>query len=241
MHAMLIFYILTLSSCVHCQGFTPSTKRGLVYVPSTKHSTDDRFWDSSTSDLTWYYNYGSSPSNSFLDNPGKLQFVPMIFGASDSSTDTPFLDDVQSQIKKGAKVPFVLSFNEPDGQSDGGSDVSSDLAAKTWIREVEPLKRLGVKLGAPAVTGAPSGFNWLRNFFTACDGKCSADFIPIHWYGNFDGLSSHIGQVRAAYPNMTIWVTEYANNNVSLEESQSFFNISAQYFDRLEYDLILLL
>ena len=100
---------------------------------------------------------------------------------------------------------------------------------------MEPLRKLGVKLGAPAVTGASSGFTWLRNFFSECEGKCSADLIPVHWYGSFEGLASHIGQVREAYPNMTIWVTEYAYNNVSLEESQKFFNSSAQYFDRIEY------
>lgn len=233
MHCSYVINILAILSFTHSQGITTSSKRGLVYVPSVKHPSDDRFWDSSTSDLTWYYNYGSTPSSSF-QNSDKLQFVPMLFGANDSSSDTTFLDDVQSQIKQGAKIPYVLGFNEPDGQGNGGSDVSADLAATTWIREIEPLKKLGVKLGAPAVTGATTGFTWLQNFFTACNGKCSPDFIPIHWYGNFEGLASHIGQVRGAYPNMTIWVTEYTDNDVSLVESQSFYNSSSQYFDRIE-------
>lgn len=233
MHCSYIVNILAILSLAHGQGVTSSSKRGLVYVPSTKNPSDDRFWDSSTSDLTWYYNYGSTPSPSF-QNSNKLQFVPMLFGANDSSSDTTFLDDVQSQIKQGAKIPYILSFNEPDGQGNGGSDISADLAAKTWIREIEPLKELGVKLGAPAVTGATTGFTWLQNFFTACKGKCSVDFIPIHWYGNFEGLASHIGQIRGTYPNMTIWVTEYADNDVSLAETQSFYNSSSQYFDRIE-------
>jgi hypothetical protein len=33
--------------------------------------------------------------------------------------------------------------------------------------------------------------------------------------------------------NKSIWVTEYAYNNQSLANTQSFFNTSAQYFDRL--------
>lgn len=234
MYGFCIFNFLAILSIAQCQGVTTSSKRGLVYVPSSKHPEDDRFWDSPTSDLTWYYNYASTPSPSFA-NSNKLQFVPMLFGANDSSTGTAFLDDVQSQIKGGAKIPYVLAFNEPDGQGNGGSNVPADLAAETWIREIEPLKKLGVKLGAPAVTGATTGFAWLQNFFTACKGKCSADFIPVHWYGNFEGLASHIGQVRGTYPNMTIWVTEFADNDVSLTETESFYNSSSQYFDRIEY------
>lgn len=160
----------------------------------------------------------------------------MLFGASDSdsSTATPFLDDVRSQIKGGADIKYVLAFNEPDGQDNGGSNVPADLAAQTWIRQIEPLRQQGVKVGAPAVTGAPTGFAWLKNFFKECKGKCNPDFIPVHWYGNFAGLASHIGEIRGTYPNVTIWVTEYANNDVSLSESQGFYNMSAEYFDRIE-------
>ena len=213
---------------------TSSSKRGLVYVPNAKTPEDNTIWDSSSSDLTWYYNYQVSPSPAFANNPN-FEFVPMLWGAPTDLTDMIFLNTVQEQMKKGTNISHVLAFNEPDGQSStGGSAIPAVLAAKTWIREIEPLKKLGVKLGAPAVTGAPNGFNWLQNFFAACDGGCSADFIPVHWYGNFEGLASHIGQVRGTYPNMTVWVTEYANPGVSLAESQSFYNTSAEYFDRIE-------
>ncbi|MCJ1413811.1 hypothetical protein MMC32_000136 [Xylographa parallela] len=214
---------------------TTSPKRGLVYVPNANYPQDNNIWDSSSSDLTWYYNYGPEPSPNF-SNATNFQFVPMLFSAPNDTTDTSFLTSVQSQISAGANVSYILTFNEPDGTSaTGGSDVPSDLAAETWIREVEPLKSQGVKLGAPAVTGAQTGFTWLQQFFTACAGNCSADFIPIHWYGDFGGLASHIGQVRAAYPNMSIWITEYADPGANLTDSQSFFNESSQYFDRIDY------
>ncbi|MCJ1317388.1 hypothetical protein MMC15_002711 [Xylographa vitiligo] len=214
---------------------TTSPKRGLVYVPNANYPQDNNIWDSSGSDLTWYYNYGPEPSPNF-SNATNFQFVPMLFGAPNDTTDTSFLTSVQSQISAGANVSYILTFNEPDGTSaTGGSDVPSELAAETWIREVEPLKSQGVKLGAPAVTGAQTGFTWLQQFFTACAGNCSADFIPIHWYGDFGGLASHIGQVRAAYPNMSIWITEYADPGANLTDSQSFFNESSQYFDRIDY------
>jgi len=214
---------------------TTSPKRGLVYVPNANYPQDNNIWDSPISDLTWYYNYGPEPSPNF-SNASNFQFVPMLFGAPNDTTDASFLTSVQSQISAGANISYVLTFNEPDGTSaTGGSDVPSELAAETWIREVEPLKSQGVKLGAPAVTGAQTGFTWLQQFFTACAGNCSADFIPIHWYGDFGGLASHIGQVRAAYPNMSIWITEYADPGANLTDSQSFFNESSQYFDRIDY------
>jgi hypothetical protein len=159
---------------------TTSSKRGLVFVPSSKHPTDANIWAQAGSDLTWYYNYGASPSNAFTSS--NLQFVPMLWGATDGDTSTTFLDTVSSLVSSGTNISYVLSFNEPDGTaSTGGSAIPADLAASTWIREIEPLKKLGIKLGAPAVTGAPSGFAWLQNFFTQCDGKCTPDFIPVHW------------------------------------------------------------
>ena len=223
--------LLTLVSTTSAQ--TKSSKRGLVYVQSEKHPLDDRFWDSPTSDLTWYYNYGSQPSAAFTNN-SDFQFVPMLWGAPPSSSDTTFLDDVTSLIKSGTNISYVLTFNEPDGVDNGGSGVDAQTAAETWIREVEPLKKMGVKLGAPAVTGAPTGFNWLQNFFTHCAGNCSADFIPVHWYGNFEGLASHVGQVRSTYKNMTMWLTEYALDHASLEDSQTFYNQSSNFLDGLE-------
>lgn len=231
MHTLPIVALLTLISTVSAQS--KSSKRGLVYVPSQDYPLDDRLWDSETSDLTWYYNYQSQPSAAFTNN-SNFEFVPMLWGLPASDSDTTFLDDVTNLIKSGTNITYVLAFNEPDGVANGGSGIDAQTAAETWIRLIEPLKKLGVKLGAPGVTGAPTGHNWLRNFFTHCAGKCSADFIPVHWYGNFEGLASHVGQVNATYQNMTMWVTEYALNHASLEESQAFYNMSSQFFDRLE-------
>lgn len=232
MWSIVVLSALALFPIIHCQVHT-SPKRGLVYVPSKKYPSDDQIWVSSSSDLTWYYNYVATPSPAYATS-SKLQFVPMLWGAQSNNS---FLDAVQQQISDGANISHVLTFNEPDGSTGGGSNIPAALAAEIWIREVEPLKQKGVKLGAPAVTGAPSGFTWLQNFFTACNGNCSADFIPVHWYGDFVGLASHVGQVRVTYPNMTVWVTEYADPGASMADTQSFYNQSSQFFDRIEYVL----
>ena len=230
---MLLFESVFVLSAIPWVLSTASSKRGLVYVSSADNSHDDGIWTESGSDLTWYYTYNSKPASALASS--NLQFVPMLWGAPSSPSDTTFLDDVRSQIKGGTNISYALSFNEPDGtQATGGSNVPADLAASTWIREMEPLKADGIKLGAPAVTGAPGGFTWLENFFNACNGGCNPDFIPVHWYGNFEGLAGHLGQVHSTYPNLTIWITEYALAHENLHETQSFFNTSAEYFDRLE-------
>lgn len=176
---------------------TRSAKRGLVFVPSTKHPSDNQIWVDNNSDLTWYYNYGPTASAAYSNlTQAEFEFVPMLWSPS-----TTFLSSVQSMIKAGTNISHVLTYNEPDGTaSTGGSNINPTVAATNWISQVQPLKKLGVKLGAPAVTGSPGGFTWLEDFFNACASQgtnCTADFIPIHWYGNFAGLASHIGQVRA--------------------------------------------
>lgn len=176
-------------------NFTTSSKRGLVFVPNADTPQDNSIWTQSGSDLTWYYNYSPTPSPAMA---GKgLEFVPMLFSAPSSTSDTSFLDGVKTLLSSGTKINYVLSYNEPDGTyNTGGSNIKPDVAAAAWIKVLEPLKKLGVKLGAPAVTGAQGGFTWLEDFFKACNGGCNPDFIPIHWYGNFEGLASHMGQVR---------------------------------------------
>lgn len=211
-----------------------TTKRGLIDIPSAKHLDDEKIWIQPGSDLTWYYNYGPTPS---LQLGTRLEFVPMLWGApSGGVQDTSFLDSITKQITSGSSIKYVLGFNEPDGPSThGGSDIDPVLAAQYYIANIEPLKLHNVTLGGPACTGSPSGLTWLHSFFEACAGSCTVDFIPVHWYGNFDGLTSHLGQVRTTYPNASIWVTEYALNNANLADTQSFYNQSADYLDELSY------
>ncbi|KAH0536148.1 hypothetical protein FGG08_006952 [Glutinoglossum americanum] len=183
---------------------TSSPKRGLIHIPSPAHPADDAIWLSPPTDLTWYYNYAAAPSPALP----ALHFVPQLWGAPSSDSDTAFLDAVRALLAAGTNVSHVLAFNEPDGAAgSGGSDVDPARAARAWNREIAPLRELGVRLGAPAVTGAPAGMAWLRAFFEACG--CEADFVPVHWYGSFEGLASRVGEVRAAWPRAEIWVTDY--------------------------------
>ncbi|PVH86578.1 glycoside hydrolase family 128 protein [Cadophora sp. DSE1049] len=215
--------------------YRTSSKRGLVFVPSksTKLQYDNQVWVENGSDLTWYYNYQAEPSPAYANRTQEeFEFVPMLW-----STDANFYSTVKGLIDGGRNITHVLGYNEPDGESStGGSSIDPAAAATNWISQIEPLRKLGVKVGAPAVTGSPRGFVWLEDFFNACADQgtnCTIDFIPIHWYGDFGGLASHMGQVNGTYPNVTQWITEYALNDQPLEATQGFFNMSAEYFDRL--------
>ena len=130
----------------------------------------------------------------------------MLWGNNDNS----FLAEIQLQMRGGRNITHVLTFNEPDGTvATGGSAIPPSQAASIWIREVEPLRKMGIKTGAPAVTGSQGGFTWLQEFFDACASQgtnCTADFIPVHWYGNFEGLASHIGQVVGTYVTLFICI-----------------------------------
>jgi len=213
-----------------------SPKRGLVYVQG-KNPSDDNIWiRAAGSNLTWYYNYGEMPTPALRSS--RLHYVPMLWGPSSSRTGSSFADVVKSLINQGNNITHVLGFNEPDeARKNGGSDMTTDAAAAMWIREIEPLKTLGIKLGAPAVTGSPRGLDWFADFLKKCKGGCTFDFLPIHWYGNFEGLASYVGQVKVAYPNTTFWVTEFGYPKEDLSVTQKFFNDSTELFDSSEYVL----
>ncbi|KAF4552470.1 Glycosyl hydrolase catalytic core domain-containing protein 4 [Elsinoe fawcettii] len=217
-----------------------SAKRGIVYV-TPEVVTDNNFWTDKSNDLTWYYNYATAPTGAFAGS--NMQFIPMQWGmpAQNPDVDRSFYNSVK-QLQKTQNVTWVLGFNEPDGCDNGGSCVDAKQAAIAWVKQFEPMRKdLGVKLGGPGCTGAASGWTWLQAFHTACaelknnNTGCEMDFLPIHWYGNFDGLASHLGRVNSTYSNVSeIWVTEFAYANEDLQTTQQFYNLSIDYFDRLD-------
>ncbi|KAK4161338.1 alkali-sensitive linkage protein 1 [Cladorrhinum sp. PSN259] len=234
-----------LPSCASA-GPLSSPKRGLVFTPNATTRADDNIWFQKPTSLTWYYNYKADPEDVYAKIPqSELEFVPMLWGAPPSTSDTSFLTNIKKQIKNGRNITNILTFNEPDApHSWGGSNLDVITAAEVWVNNIEPLKEMGLRVGLPACTGAPTGITWLQNFVKACNDRlsqggparnCSYDFVPLHWYGNFEGLASHMGQYNAEFPNKTIWITEYNYAKQNLADTQSFYNMSAEYFDRLPY------
>jgi hypothetical protein len=156
----------------------------------------------------------------------------MLWGASHTDTGTPFYDSVKAQLDSGANISYVLGFNEPDATyAHGGSNLDVHLAASRWKADIEPLKKLGIKVGAPGVTGGESGWNWIENWLEACDSGCNPDVIPVHWYGNFEGMMRHIGRITMKWPDKEVWVTEFGYPHRSLEDSKWFWEQSARSLD----------
>ena len=221
----LLFFLSRISQC------TTSPKRGLVYVPNKKYPSEDSIWDAPGTDLTWYYNYQSTSTSEY--DKSNMQFVPMLWGQPSSSGS--FYNDVKGMIDKGMNITYVLGFNEPDGtSSSGGSNIQPDTAAAIWLREIEPLKNLGIKLGSPATQGGSSGTDWLASFFYNCQ-NCTIDFVTVHWYGDFEGMASHCGELYANFGKRPLWVTEFALANTDLQDTQSFYNQSVNWLDNLTY------
>ncbi|KAK1749771.1 alkali-sensitive linkage protein 1 [Echria macrotheca] len=226
-------------------GPLASPKRGLAFTPNTSFPQDNTIWTTKPSDLTWYYNYQPNPSSDFESVPqSEFEFVPMLWGTPSSPSDTTFLETVK-KLKNKINITNVLSFNEPDGPFKyGGSNMDPDVAAEVWVRNLEPLRAMGIRVGLPACTGAPSGLAWLKLFLNSCSKvlsnggptrNCTFDFVTLHWYGGFEGLASHMGEYSATFPNKTMWITEYNLDHQDLMSTQSFYNTSAEYFDRLDF------
>ncbi|KAK4446066.1 alkali-sensitive linkage protein 1 [Podospora aff. communis PSN243] len=244
--AALLFSVL-LPGLAAAAGPATSPKRGLVYVPDPQFPGDDHIWTRQRGALTWYYNYQPNPSAVYADIPqSDFEFVPMLWGAPEDPDDTTFLDQMKALVRdRKVNITNVLSFNEPDGPHHyGGSNLDPEHAAKVWVKNIEPLREMGIRVGLPACTGAPDGLVWLETFLDICskivsDGgakkNCTYDFITIHWYGTFEALASHMGRYSAAFPNKTMWITEYNLAHEDLASTQAFYNISAEYFDRLDY------
>lgn len=213
-----------------------STKRGLVDITTLSTAGEDNaLLVTSSSDISWYYNYGSEATSSSVSSTS-LEYVPMLWGSNGYST---FLSNVTTQLAKGANITSVIAFNEPDGCTGGGACMSATEAATIWKSQIEPLKAShGLKLGSPATTGSQQGIEWMEAWFTACDGGCNPDFLTAHYYGDFAGLASWLGQLNSTYKsNITggIWVTEWADADLELNATQSFYNTSTEYMDKLEY------
>ncbi|PHH62332.1 hypothetical protein CDD81_7252 [Ophiocordyceps australis] len=223
-----------------------SSKRGLCFTPDKTTPKDNAIWIKPGSSIKWYYNYGSIPSPAYSHlSQDDVEYVPMMWGIGPDAKSTQFLDQIKALVHGGTNISHVLGFNEPDVGSDvGGSQIQPRDAAEAWVANFEPLAQMGIKLGLPACSGGWGGMAWLHQFLGNCSERlstpqqrrnCTWDFLPVHWYDNFAGLASHIGQRRGVWPEAEIWVTEYAYAHQDLETTQAFYNQSIDYFEKLDY------
>ncbi|KAI0157318.1 glycoside hydrolase family 128 protein [Xylariaceae sp. FL1272] len=215
-----------------------SVKRGLVHIPNSQWPEDNAIWYREGSSITWYYNYGQSPSPQFDGiSQDQLEFVPQKWGQSSDPTDTSFSNYVEQLIAEGRGIKNVLAYNEPEyGFDSGGAQLDPATAAKGWIADFVPLQEKGVRVGLPAVNGDDFGLNWLSQFMQRCSEQlngreCPYDFLPVHWYNDFPGLTNLISKIDSMFPGSKIWLTEFTEPHVDLVTTQEFFKQSIPWLD----------
>ncbi|KAG4442533.1 hypothetical protein IFR05_001945 [Cadophora sp. M221] len=230
-----IFSILTLIFSSFVLGQYPkSPKRGLVSV-GTNNPQDESLFVKPNNGISWYWNYGISPTPAYINiTQSEMEFVPMLWGVS-NTTGSSFLKNVTSLIEKGRNITHVLSFNEPDvNLTAKGSQVSPDAAAASWILNFDPLRKMGVKVGAPVVYANETGFAWLEKFHAACEkrkSKCMADFMNIHVFGNVSVIEAYLEVYRKKYPGIKLWITEFALDYSPVLATEANFNQTIALFD----------
>ncbi|KAG5340491.1 hypothetical protein C0989_001398 [Termitomyces sp. Mn162] len=226
-----------LSSAVLIFARNSTSKRGMAF--SAAETPGDIVNANQTkSQINWQYDWGSSPPKYLAVDA--IEYIPMQWG---SANIEGFANEVQAQGAKtilvrrsifefcGENLKFEKAFNEPD--FDQESNIQPVEAANLWNKYIEPMKAKGVRLGAPAVTA--NGQSWLAQFMQACL-NCSVDFIPLHWYGDgLEGFYNYLWQVHGTYPNISLWVTEFASTSSNATEVTNFLNAPIAYMDTLPW------
>ncbi|KAF3315928.1 hypothetical protein TWF173_003123 [Orbilia oligospora] len=211
----LIFLVLVLGQEV-AELAPKNHKRGIVFLFNSTYPTDYQQFTGSGNTITWYYNYGQSPSSQLASS--QWEFVPM--RAED----------------------HILGFNEPDiPRKWGGSDMSPIDAATLWKQYIQPFSSQGIKLCTPGVSSSPDGFTWMSNFFSACSG-CTFDLLCLHHYGRpASSLKAHLEKYHRIYPSLPIWLTEFADSKDTADNTRQYISQvlpqldSTPYIERYSY------
>jgi hypothetical protein len=188
----------------------------------------------------WYYNWGLNP----FASPNK-QHVPMTWGKGSATTTTAL------NLIARKDIDHYLSFNEPDNRNQ-----SNIVDIDTAITRYRLMLQTGLRMCSPAVEqdNALDATDWLPRFMAAATAqKLRVDVVALHWYdwGNernnlatpeataaavLNRFKNYIERVRIAYPNQTLWFTEYnCNPNRSADVHQIFMRESAAYLNTLPY------
>ena len=204
-----------------------SSKRGLAY---NDVSLTDLF---SGKDVGWAYAWSAYSGGSL---PSGMEFVPQFWGPTKISQDD-WTSAVNSAISSGTS--HLLSINEPDNS--GQANMAASDAAASHIQYMNPFEGKA-SIGSPAVTngGAPSGLTYMQSFFDACDGKCSVDFMVIHWYsGYYDGVDTDFESyvtdaIGVASKNGIgkVWITEFALSGATNAQQATFLDSVVPWLDQ---------
>ncbi|KAF7563965.1 hypothetical protein G7046_g146 [Stylonectria norvegica] len=219
-----------------------SSKRGLAFQ-GDDHQSDASLLVSKNSTIAWYYTWSLWPAQFIGDT---IQFLPLVHSLSDAS-DAELVSRLDNLP---ASATHILSFNEPDGETDtGGSSISPEDAAHSYLSNLVPLREStksrtrNWNISHPSVTGSDNGIDWLRRFNASCfeinDTGCPTDFVAVHWYGDYAGLVSWLETLRGFYnetnPDIRYWITEIALPKAGKDATLTMMNESLAYLDKQNY------
>ncbi|KAG7095795.1 hypothetical protein E1B28_006495 [Marasmius oreades] len=188
-------------------------KRGIAYPQEVKAPLNKI---PATSQISWEYNWGK-PAPAGL--PAGIQHVPMQWDERD-------IANLPSQI---GSARVLLGFNEPERGDQAA--ISPGDAANLWKTQIMKVPA-SVRLGGPAVSAGPTGQQWLRDFFAACNGGCRVDFLPIHWYGEgAANFNKYVSDMHTMF-NKPIWVTEFAPTG---GDAVAFMRDTLKFLDSTSY------
>ncbi|EIW85400.1 hypothetical protein CONPUDRAFT_141982 [Coniophora puteana RWD-64-598 SS2] len=202
-------------------------KRGLTWTYYDS-SLNPALFKTSSGEVVAIYDYETYAPPSTHGNGG-LGFVGMQRCLDCDSS--PINQLAARQKQQGWATVFTL--NEPDING-----ISPSQAASWYKQYVNPLP---IKKALPAITSstdAGKGFDWLHSMISACGGKCSYDYINLHWYGgSFADFKSHVQKAHSEFPNSKIVITEFALQNPSGGQSAqvNFFKQAFSFLDGADY------
>jgi hypothetical protein len=188
--------------------------------------------------VSWAYNWGQRD-----DSGTNLEFCPMLWGLKLDFAQT-WPGNAQKAIDAGSKC--LLSFNEPDlGEQ---ADMSPQLAAQKHIELMNPYAGKAL-IGSPAVTNsvAPNqGLDWMEQWFSACGGRCTVDFVNIHIYGvDTNTFLAHLLKAHEMFKK-PVWITEFAfggsdeeiNSQLATVIDQIETNATYSFVERYSYFMV---
>lgn len=234
---------------VHAARLDLPSKLGLA-VTAELEDTDAELLTSENSPISWYFNWGTSPSEIIGDS---AVYIPLVHNLD--TLEEEYLWTALDNLPSSST--HLFTFNEPDEeQENGGSGMSPEDAAEAYLEYLAPLRTgdgekssRSWNISHPSVTGSERGLEWLRDFNESCyeiepDGGCPADFVTVHYYGDFQGLSSWVSTLNEFYNGdleagddkiKGLWVTEMAVPQGDDEANIAMLRESMEHLDGLDY------
>lgn len=205
------------------QNADAAASRGLAW------GTDNRWAKNiAKGSIDWYHHW---QAHSVPQMPNHVEYVPMLWGQR-------YMGLWKSQKKHfhKTKPKYVLAMNEPDVS--GQSDMSPKAAVNMYMKELEPLRKKGIKVSSPQIVW---NTKWMDSFMKQLHARGGdVDFMAIHYYGSYKNpkrLQKWIKTVRAKY-NKNIWLTEYgvtASSGGSAKQIKNFQTKVTAWMDKLGY------